>query len=111
MHWVCIKLEKINISIARMTVADGLNYPISELISQASSMVKGTMIDKIEIVKLYTQKQLNGYDCGPMTAAFAYMFCCGIDFNENVFDASSIRNHITNIAMGKDDFKNIGIFP
>lgn len=107
MHWVCIKLEKTDPNTVRVTIADGMGYPITETISQVSSMLRGTNINQIEVIRLYPQKQNNGYDCGPMAIAFAYMFCSGIDPNENIFDPDMIRNQITKIAMGKAKFGDI----
>lgn len=107
MHWVCVKFEKITHKTARMTVADGLGYPVMEIMSQASSMLRGTQIDEIEVVQLYPQKQLNGHDCGPMAAVFAYMFCANIDPNSKIFDSHSIRNLVTKVAMDKETFQAI----
>lgn len=107
LHWICVKFDKVDLTTARMTIADGLGYPIAEAMSQASSMMRGTQIEKIEVVQLYPQKQQNGHDCGPMAAAFAYMFCAGIDPNSQTFDSQIIRDLVTKIAMAKEQFEAI----
>lgn len=89
--------------------AVSMDFSTQEIISQVSSMVRGRLIKKIVIEKLYCQKQKNSYDCGPMAAVFAYMFCKGTSPNQWLCEAETLRTDIAKVAMGQMDFSEMTI--
>ena len=84
-----------------------MNYDVTSIVSKVSSMVKETEIETLRIIKLYCQKQKNGYDCGPFASYFAYLFCKGLNPAEHEVSHLTIREKIIEIANGASDWNSI----